>query len=341
MDITIASDSDQQTWDDIVINSTEGTLFHTWKWLKIMEKHNRINFFSRMYKGKLYPLIVWKGKEIIGLMPVFFYDTPFIKMTCSPPSSVESIYLGPVMKKNIGLTPYKKQIGFHEFQKKIDDFLKNTLKSDYIKIKTAPGIFDTRPFIWTNYDVNPEYTYIIDLTLGENTVLGNFSNTLRNSINRANKTGITVTSGVKEDIEKIYTLLLGRERVNATKEFILEIFDNFSPENVKVFIANKDDILLTGVILVCFKNKIWVWFGTPKNSIDGINPNNVLYWESIRWACSNNYQYFEIIGASDVTTYPFKVKLCGEIAPFYSMKWYSPLNRFIISLSNGLFRRYT
>ena len=40
MEITIASDADQPLWDDIVVNSSEGTLFHTWKWLKIMEKHN-------------------------------------------------------------------------------------------------------------------------------------------------------------------------------------------------------------------------------------------------------------------------------------------------------------
>ena len=340
MNITIASDTDEQVWDDVVINSSEGTLFHTWKWLKIMEKHNRTKIFSRTYKGKLYPLIVWKGKEIIGLMPIFFYDTPLIKMAISPPSSVETNYLGPVMKKKNGLTSYKRQIIFHEFQKKIDDFFKNTLRSDYIKIKSAPGMFDPRHFIWSNYEVQPEYTYIIDLTLGEKRIWGNFSNTLRNSINRANKSGFTVTTGVKEDMEIIYNQLHQRQRVHASNEFILEILKNFSPENVKVFITYKDDIPLTGVLLVCYKNKVWVWVGTPKNSIDGINPNNILYWECIRWACTNNYQSFEVIGASDISTYPYKVKLCGEIAPFYSMKWYSPLNRLIVSLDRGLHPRY-
>jgi hypothetical protein len=339
MDITIASDIDEQVWDDIVINSNEGTLFHTWKWLKIMEKYNRVNFFSRTYNGKLYPIIVWKGKEIIGLMPVFFYDTPFIKMAISPPSSVEDYYLGPVMKNKIGITSYKKQILFHEFQKKIDDFLKNTLKSNHIKIKTAPGIIDSRPYLWSNYEVLPEFTYIIDLTIGEKMIWENFSHNVRNSINQAKKKGITVTIGEKEDLELIYDLLHGRQRVHATKEFILDIFENFSHENIKFFIAKKDDIPLTGMLIICYKNKAGVWFGTPKNSTDGINPNNILHWESILWSCNNNFQYFELIVASDQTTFPFKVQFCGEIAPFYSMKWYSPLHRLIVSLYRGLIPR--
>jgi len=340
MNITIASDIDQQIWDDIVINSSEGTLFHTWKWLKIMEKYIIKKKFFHFTKSKLYPLIVWEGKEIIGLMPVFFLETPFKKMAGSPPLSFEVPYLGPVMKKKIDIKSYKKQIIFYEFQKKIHDFLKNSLKANYIRIITSPGIFDPHPFVWSNYTVKPECNSIIDLRSGEKTIWENFSHNVRNSIKRANKNGIIVTTGLQEDVESIYNLLHERQRVYAKKEFILEIFENFSSENVKCFIAKKDEIPLTGMIVICYKNKVGVWFGTPKHSIDGINPNNILIWESILWACNNNYQYFEIIGTSDKTTFPFKVQFCGEIAPFFAMKWYSPITRLAESLYHNFYPRY-
>ena len=64
MEISIATEADRGQWDEIVASSAEGTLFHTWKWLKIMEKHNVKKQYSRIFKGKLYPLIVWEGNEI-------------------------------------------------------------------------------------------------------------------------------------------------------------------------------------------------------------------------------------------------------------------------------------
>jgi hypothetical protein len=340
MEITIASDTDQSVWDDIVVNSNEGTLFHTWKWLKIMEKHNSKKFFSGRYNGKLSPLIVWKGKEIVGLMPIFFYDTPHTKMTCSPPFSVEVGYLGPILKKKFDITAYKQQLDFHEFYKTIDDFLKNTLKSNYIKIKTSPGITDLRPFVWSNYEITPDYTYLIDLSAGEKKIWENFSHSARKRISNAKKNGITVSIGEKEDVELIYNLLSRRQRIHATKEYISEIVENFPPENTKIFIAKKDDIPLTGRIVICYKNKVSAWMGTPKCSINGISPNYLLYWESILWACNNNYNHFEIIGAADPTTYPFKVQFSGEITPFYSLKWHSSFYRVMSSLYYGLYPRY-
>lgn len=340
MEISIASDTDQQLWDDIIQSSPEGTLFHTWKWLKIMEKHSRKKIFLQKYKAILYPLIVREGNEIIGLMPVFFYDSPLLKMACSPPFSVENYYLGPVMKKNDAIKYHRKQSIFYEFQKTIDDFLKNKLRSNYISIHSSPGMSDPRPYIWSGYNVEPAFTNIIDLSPGEKTVWENFNQSVRKSVNKTEKMGISVHTGSKEDFESIYTMLRGRKRIHATKEFMFDIFENFFPGNLQFFIAKKDDVLLTGIIAISYKNKMSIWTGSPKITIDGISPNYIVHWDSIRSACKNNHHYFEIIGASDPTLFPFKSKFNGEIVPFYIMKWYSPLNRFITSLKHGLFPRH-
>jgi lipid II:glycine glycyltransferase (peptidoglycan interpeptide bridge formation enzyme) len=340
MDVSIASDSDRQLWDDIIFSSIEGTLFHTWKWLKIMEKHNRKKIFSREYQGKLYPLIVREGDEIIGLIPVFFYNSPLLKIACSPPFSVENYYLGPVMKKNDAIkTHHKKQDLLYKFQKALDYFLKNTLKSNYISIHSSPGMSDPRPFIWSGYNVEPAFTNIIDLLPGEKTVYENFKQSVRTTIRKLEKNGVSTDFGSRNDVGLIYDLLERRDRIYATKEFIYEIYDNFFPENLNFFIAKKDDILLTGIITIAYKDKVSVWMGAPKITVNGVSPNYIVYWESIRWACQHNFEKLEIIGATDLALFPFKSKFNGEIIPYYSMKWYSPLNRFFVSVYRGFFPR--
>ena len=141
----------------------------------------------------------------------------------------------------------------------------------------------------------------------------------------------TISKGVFETTIVISALL---------KDELLEIFKNFYPENLNFFIAKKGDIPLTGIITISYKDKVSVWMGSPKITVDGVSPNYILHWEGIRWACNNNYKFFEILGASDQTLFAFKSKFNGEIIPFYSMKWYSPLNRFIISIYNGLYPRH-
>jgi lipid II:glycine glycyltransferase (peptidoglycan interpeptide bridge formation enzyme) len=340
MDVSIASDSDQQLWDDIIFSSVEGTLFHTWKWLKIMEKHNRKNIFSCNYQGKLYPLIVREGNEIIGLIPVFFYNSPLLKMACSPPFSVENLYLGPVIKKDDAIKSHRKQNLIHKFQKAVDKFLKYTLKSNYISIHSAPGMSDPRSFIWAGYRVEPEFTNIIDLTLGEKSVWENFDRTMRNTIYKLEKNKISTDIGSKEDVEIIYNLLLERKRIHTSKEFLWEIFENFYPENLNFFVAKKADIPLTGIMTISYKDKVSVWMGAPRITVDGVSPNYIVHWESIRWACNNNFKRFEVLGASDPTLFAFKSKFNGEIVPYYTMKWYSPFNRFIVSIYNGFHTRF-
>jgi lipid II:glycine glycyltransferase (peptidoglycan interpeptide bridge formation enzyme) len=198
---------------------------------------------------------------------------------------------------------------------------------------------DPRPFIWAGYQVEPLFTNIIDLTVGEKTVWENFSPSVRRNVKKAEKMGISVTIGSKEEMILVYNLLKGRKRIYATKEFMLDIFENFSPENLNFFVAKKDNTILTGIFTVYYKNKASVWAGSPRTMINGVSPNYIVHTESIRWACQNNYHYFEILGASAFSLCPFKSQFNGEVISFYNMKWYSPLNRFLTSLRHGLSTR--
>ena len=113
MNIEIREIKEDETWqwDDIVKNSPYGTIFHTLKWLKIVEKHT---------KNKLYPLIGFKGKEIIGIFPVFYQKRGPLRMIFSPPPKVAMPYLGQIY---IGYNQWKqnkRESISIEFQAQID-----------------------------------------------------------------------------------------------------------------------------------------------------------------------------------------------------------------------------
>lgn len=334
MEIIVASEKDQNIWDELVNSSPNGTLFHTWKWLKIMEKHNFIQNISGTYYGQLYPLIAKMGNEIIGLIPVFIYTMPFIKMACSPPFAVENQCLGPVLNNYLKLRSHRRQVLFYEFHNEIDKYLKNEMNINYISIHSSPGESDPRPYIWSDYQVLPSFTYLIDLKQGSEKIWDGFSRTLKQDINKVKKKGIQIHTGSKKDVDYVYELLKKINRIPANKEYILEIFDNFAPNNLNIFIAKHENEPLSGVITICYKNKVSFWVGTPRFSYDGTTPNTLVYWETINWAIENGYETFEIIGASDLSNFMFKSKFNAELVPYYIMKWYSPWIKFGKTIQN-------
>jgi len=71
VELKIAKNEDSEAWNNIVENSPQGTIFHTWKWLKIVEKHTN---------SKLYPIIGYKGTEPVGVYPLFFVKKKGIRL---------------------------------------------------------------------------------------------------------------------------------------------------------------------------------------------------------------------------------------------------------------------
>jgi hypothetical protein len=338
MFLSVASDSDQELWDEIVRDSDEGTIFHTWKWLKFLEKHNFKKICSLSYTGRLYPLIVWENDDIVGLMPIFFYNSKIYKISCSPPYGIEYLYLGPVINEpKLPVKSGKKQNILYQFYKTIDNFLKNELKSNYIRIISSPGLSDPRLFYWSGYQVVPQFTNIIDLRGGEKVLWENVSRDAKKSINKAKKIGIIVEMGSKEDINILFNLLESRNRIHSGKTFFSDMLNDFLSHDFTCLVAKKDGKVLTGAICMMYKKKATGWIGTPKVVSEGISPNYLVQWECLRWAINNNFDFFENMSANELSTFPFKTKFNPEIIPYYRLKWYSPLPRLIESVYRGIF----
>jgi predicted N-acyltransferase len=335
MELKISDETNRENWDAIVERSSNATVFHTWKWLKLMEKYSTLQNTGIRSRVKFYPLLLIEKDLPVGIFPLFFFKKRIFNFSYSPPPNMEIPYLGPLFPDIETMNDEKKQILIIDFQKAIDQFIKKDLKSTYILVNAPPGFENSRSFTWGGYRTIPRHTFYINLHDGKEKIWDNFSKTLKQDINKVKKKGIYIDIGSKKDVEFIYGLLKKRNRIHSNKEYILEIFDTFASKNLTVFIAKHENEPLSGGITICYKNKVSFWVGTPRLSYDGTSPNTYIYWEAINWAIENGYEIFEIMGA-DENTFPFKRKFKGKLIPYYHMKWFSPSFKLLSSLYYSL-----
>ena len=330
IELKIAGEKEAEEWDTLVESSPHGTLFHTFKWLKIMEKHSG---------SKLYPMIGYKGDEIVGIFPLFTKNKKVLRGVYSPIGGVETLYQGPVLIEK-SKRQSKKESEFTEFIKQIDLFILAILKSNYISLSSPPGLFDCRAFKWNGYQVEPRYTYVIDLTGGEKSVWDSFTKQHRNNIKRAGKKGVYIEKGSKKDISDIYNLLVKRRieqrvPITSSEEYLLAVYNSFYQKNLDIFVAKYDNRIVSGVFSIYYKNKTSIWVGTPRSIVNGTSPNELLIWETIRYACDHGSEYCEEIGANSKALSNFKSNFNPDPVIYFSYKKYSP---FVKQLLRPLYR---
>ena len=326
MSITIrtADEQHQKEWDDIVLSTSHGTIFHTWKWLNIVQKQTNTRFL---------PLMAYKGNQLVAIYPVFIQKRGIFNVAFSPPSQSYLLYLGPVIRDFDTMKQDKKESLLFDLQEAINSFLFSDLGCKYIRIRSSPGIYDSRFFTWTGFSVEPQYTYRINLSGGKEAVWSNFDRKLRVDINRAIREKVEVRQGDYEDLLAISDLISQRFRDQGFKthdyrNYLIDLYNEFHPENFKIFVANYNGERVGGMISLCFKRIMYLWVGVPKSKIPGISPNDLVQWEAIQWACDNGFEFYEEMDGGDRRLRGFKAKYNPEL-----VIWYTAVNH-----SSSLYR---
>jgi len=116
--LKVADNKDAAKWDEIVNNSNQATIFHTWDWLKICDKHSNFN---------LVPLICYINTEPIAIYPLFYLKKAGLKMVFSPPPHLGLLYLGPAFLNYESLKQSKKESYSTGTQKIVDQFIKDEI----------------------------------------------------------------------------------------------------------------------------------------------------------------------------------------------------------------------
>ena len=312
--------TNEKIWDAIVDSSSNGTVFHTVQWLKVVQEHTNAAF---------HPLMFYNGTQPVAIFPFFISKYGLARVALSPPSRSYMLYLGPVIADYESLKQDKKETLFIQIQKETDRYLFETQGCKFARIRTSPGLYDSRPMSWSGYTVEPFYTYRIDLTKGINTVWEQFDRKLRVEINKAEREGVTVRDGDKDDLVFIHDLLFRRYEEQGLKPmdykpFLLDLYEKFSQDNLKIFVAEYKGQRVGGTINVRSKNIMYLWVGIPKTDLAGISVNDMIQWEGIKWAQAHGLEYYEEMDAgNDPRLRHFKAKYNPNLVVWYSATKYS------------------
>ena len=294
VEIHISHDDDAQRWDTIISQSPHGTIFHSWKWLKIIEKHTQ---------SMLYPLVGIKNGIPIGVFPLFFQKKGPIRMVFSPPPHVSLFYLGPVLVGYDKLTQEKREVNYIEFQKSAENFIKNELKPNYINIVLSPNLQDPRPFTWLEYSTELHFDYVIDLSCGLDKLLQTLDKRRRQNLILGKKRGISVEIGGKKEYETILDLMEIRYaqqgKISTTpRDYYLDIYEAFK-DNIKIFVAKVDCEVLTGNIDIQYRDTHYSWIGNPKpTTAISPSPNDLLIWAGVKHAYERGFKYYVTMNAA-------------------------------------------
>jgi FemAB-related protein (PEP-CTERM system-associated) len=162
---------------------------------------------------------------------------------------------------------------------------------------------------------------ILDLLDGPDEMWKRFDAKLRNQVRKASKSGLTAGWSNKEGLSDFYKIFAANMRDLGSPvhsyDFFGAILDEFD-DSAKIMLVRKDEDVIGGAVCLSFKDSMIVPWASSLREYFSLCPNNLLYWEMIRWGCKNGYQRFDFGRSSpDSGTYHFKKQWGAKEEPLH------------------------
>jgi len=277
-------------WDEYVNKSPLGTFYHLTAWKEVIEKTFGLK--------SLYLTAVSDADQIEGIFPMFLMKDIFgRKYLVSNPSS-----------NYAGLCTDNKETGINLMNRAQE--IAVDCKAQYLEMRQmADEIFD----LPTKKDF---VTMFLKLHGNEELVWKNsLEAKTRNQIRKAEKADLTVDLGSKY-LDDFYRVLSVNFRDLGTpiypKEFFRNILEGFKGLSDLIVVKYQNKVI-GGMLFICYKKVFSDPWASSLKEYNRLCANNMLYWEAIKYACRNGFEYFDF-GRSTVDsgTYNFKKQWGAE-----------------------------
>lgn len=184
-----------------------------------------------------------------------------------------------------------------------------------------------------NYEgIQPRFVFRLDLrNRTEEEIMESFHHKVRYNIRLAERKGVVVKEGSREAVAEFHKMIVEtgiRDNfVVRGREYYENVYDCFSPDHIKVFIAYYDDKPIAGTIGILYGNKCWYLYGASRNEHRNKMPNYLLQWNMIKWAIESGCDIYDFRGVPGDTDennpmyglYKFKVGFKGTFTEFIGM----------------------
>jgi FemAB-related protein (PEP-CTERM system-associated) len=151
---------------------------------------------------------------------------------------------------------------------------------------------------------------------------------VRNQVRKAEKSGLTASSGGAELIGGFYEVFSRNMRDLGTPvysaQFFSEVLRQF-PETVRVFVVRHGELIVAGAVTIGHRHAVEVPWASSLKDYRALCPNNLLYWTMIRHAIDEGYRVFDFGRSTpDEGTFHFKRQWGAEPEPLWWEYWLEP-----------------
>jgi FemAB-related protein (PEP-CTERM system-associated) len=162
---------------------------------------------------------------------------------------------------------------------------------------------------------------IVDLRANPDDMWKGFDAKLRNQTRKASKSGLTASWSGNETLADFYEVFAANMRDVGSpvhsRNFFAAMLDEFAA-TAKLMLVRKGGDVIGGAVCLFFKGSMIVPWASSLREYFSLCPNNLLYWEMIRWGCENGYRRFDFGRSSpDSGTYRFKKQWGAEAEPLH------------------------
>jgi serine/alanine adding enzyme len=166
-------------------------------------------------------------------------------------------------------------------------------------------------------------TMLLDLAVDVDGQWRAFDGKLRNQIRKAEKNGLQSAIGHLELLDAFYAVFARNMRDLGTPVYAKRFFRNILkafPDTTRIFCVYREGKMIAAGIGSWFKDTFEVPWASSISDYNTLCPNNMLYWEAIRFAIRNGFKKFDFGRSTPHEgTYNFKkqwgavpVQLCWQ-----------------------------
>jgi predicted N-acyltransferase len=303
----------QKEWNNLVVEATEGTFFHSFEWYQILMEYGR---YTGLFNPQIFMIKEESENGLVGLLWLFLDD----KGVANSPRFGD--YGGPLLSSH--LTINEKKIVLKLLLQKIDAIRG---KAHKIFLRISNDQFHN-VYLQNGYQVRPNFfTFLLPINRGIDHIYSEFRRDAKRGIKIAIKNGVTVEKILeKEQLRKYYLLYTATmEKLNASprKFAFFEIFwDVLIRQNrLRVLLARYHDEFIAGIMTISWNSALHIFSNVSASHSNRVHPNDLLYYETIKWAVKTSHKMVDF-GLTSLNPksglYQFKKRWGGRPELLYS-----------------------
>ena len=310
---------DLATWESEL--PTSGfEVFHSPPALRTLDEHSSSEM--TLYAG-------YKGQQAVGLAPLFVDRRTVGRATLSPPPAMGVSRLGPLVMPT-SPKPRKQESVNNEFVELLLEEVTTGSSRSLLRLECPLGYDDPRPFGWADLEVEPRFTYVVDLAdTTSDAVLSRFSTGLRREIRDGRELDVAVDVEGMDGAMAVYQDVQDRydeqgESFPLSRAYYRDLLSTLD-DRWRAYVARGPDGDYLGGVTVLYSNDLATfWQGGVRADHEGVSLNSLIHWRIIEDVIEDppvdSVSGYDLVGANTPRLCRYKAKFAPELRTYYTVE---------------------